>query len=351
VPINALLKLLSKSRLKFISKRAKGLSIIIIYTFLILFVSLLAVVIVPTLISSLFDIARSIPAYQVTVLDFMNNLPEDFPLRDYINSEAVMDFFSNLTSDVLNPGRLAQISRSAMSLASGVLNIVISLASSLYIMLYGEQIADYFKRLSSALFKKDKKTRDRVQKYFSQVNNVLLTFIASKGFDSLINIVVVTGILLVFNIPYAFLLGFIAGILNFIPYLGSMIAVILICLITLLTDGFGKVLQMILPLLVFQQLDGNLIEPKIMGNTLKINPLLIIFSVVVGGAYFGVAGMFLAVPIVTVVKQLLGEYISNTGDTGDIDQGAAGSGSQTDEYEDTDENDENDENDEIGESQ
>jgi predicted PurR-regulated permease PerM len=120
--------------------------------------------------------------------------------------------------------------------------------------------------------------------------------------------IAVTSLLLLFKVPYAFLLGFFAGILNFIPYLGSLIAVLMIFILTILTGGFGKAIQVLIPLFVFQQLDANFIEPRIMGFNLKINPLLVIFSVVVGGAYFGVVGMFLAVPIATIIKQLLTQY-------------------------------------------
>ena len=66
-----------------------------------------------------------------------------------------------------------------------------------------------------------------------------------------------------------------------------------------------------IPLFIFQQLDGNYIEPRIMKSSLKISPILVIIAVVAGGAYFGIFGMFLAVPIAVIIKQILLEYISN----------------------------------------
>ena len=145
-----------------------------------------------------------------------------------------------------------------------------------------------------------------------QVNSVLFTFIASKGLDSVINFVVVTSILLIFKVPYALLLGLIAGLFNFIPYLGSIIAVVFIGIITLITGDLGKAIQVLIPLFIFQQLDGNYIEPRIMKSSLKISPILVILAVVVGGAYFGILGMFLAVPIAVIIKQILIEYITST---------------------------------------
>ena len=166
-------------------------------------------------------------------------------------------------------------------------------------------------RLGNALFKSEK-ARNRIEKYLARINKVLVTFIASKGLDSIINLVVVTTILVAFNVQYAFLLGLIAGLFNFIPYLGSLIAVIFIGLITILTGGVTKALQVLAVLFIFQQLDGNFIEPRIMKTSLKISPILVITSVIAGGAYFGIFGMFLAVPIVTIIKQILIEYIDSS---------------------------------------
>jgi len=182
---------------------------------------------------------------------------------------------------------------------------------SLYMLLERDRIAGFSLRLSTAVFKNEKR-RSRLRLYMQQINKVLFTFIASKGLDSIINFVSVTTILLIFNVPYALLLGIIAGVFNFIPYLGSLIAVILICLMTLITGGFGKAIQVLIPLLIFQQLDGNFIEPRIMKSSLKISPILVIIAVVVGGAYFGIVGMFLAVPIAVIIKQILNEYISHS---------------------------------------
>ena len=310
VPFHALEKRFSRSKRKFLSKRSRGLSIIIVYVVLLVVIFFLIKFAVPILVSSLIDMATSLPAFQKTILEYFNGLPDSSILKDFNISATLTEIFNDLANQALNPARIAQLSRSVINVAAGLFNVIISLAVSLYVLMYLKQINAYFKRLGSAVFKKDR-TRLRVERSFNQVNRVLFTFIASKGIDSIINIIAVTGILLLFNVKYAFLLGFIAGLLNFIPYLGSLIAVILICLITLLTGGTPKMLEVLIPLFVFQQLDGNFIEPKIMGNTLKINPLLVIFSVVVGGAYFGIMGMFLAVPIAAVIKQVLGEHITH----------------------------------------
>ena len=80
-------------------------------------------------------------------------------------------------------------------------------------------------------------------------------------------------------------------------------------MITLLTGGIWQALIMVIVVTILQQIDANIINPKILGNSLKISPLLVIFAVAVGGAYFGFWGMFLSVPLIAVIKLLLTDYI------------------------------------------
>ena len=95
-----------------------------------------------------------------------------------------------------------------------------------------------------------------------------------------------------------------------IPYFGAIIAVTISIIITFLTGGISQAIWMAVVVIILQQIDANIINPKIVGDSLKISPLLVIFAVTIGGAYFGFLGMFLAVPIVAVIKIVLIDYIN-----------------------------------------
>ena len=99
------------------------------------------------------------------------------------------------------------------------------------------------------------------------------------------------------------------GLFNIIPYFGAIIGVRIATLITIFTGGVSQALWMLVVVIVLQQIDANIINPKIIGNALKISPILVIFSVTLFGAYFGVLGMFLAVPIIAVIKILVNDFI------------------------------------------
>ena len=107
-------------------------------------------------------------------------------------------------------------------------------------------------------------------------------------------------------IIYAFCTCF---LFNLIPYFGAIIAVAISVILTILTGGLSKAIEMTIVVIILQQIDANFINPKIVGESLEISPLLVIFSVTIGGAYFGILGMFLAVPVAAVIKLLITDLV------------------------------------------
>ena len=302
IPCEKLENLYKKSKRSFVTEKARGLSVLSVYSILMLAVIMSMTFIMPALIKSLIEFANSIPTYYEHMMSNYKHIMDKFTHNDILSRYDIANI-----NQFLNPAKLEQLSKGIMGFTTGVFKAVMGVVVSVYILLDRENISSSFDKISSAFFRK--KTQFRLKKYLHQINKVVFAFILGKSIDSVINAVVVTSVLLIFDVKYAFLLGIICGIANFIPYLGSLIAVIFVSLITLITGGLAKAITILIVLIIFQQMDGNLIEPKIMGKTLKINPLLVIFSVIVGGAYFGIIGMFLAVPVVTVLKQVLLEYI------------------------------------------
>jgi len=251
------------------------------------------------------DIAGNIPTYSDWFLQRIEQMSDD----SFISREFLMDAVNNIFQNLLTAGTMESIANGLMSFANGIINFVIALTVSLYILLDRDNLAKSFDKMATAILPSSQK--ETIYKYARRINHVLFTFIASKGLDSIINFVAVSTILLVLDVRYALLLGLLAGIANFIPYLGSLVAVIVISIITLITGTPVQAMYTLIFLIIFQQLDGNFIEPKIMGTTLKMSPILVIFAVIVGGAYFGIVGMFLGVPVVAVVKQVIEEFVES----------------------------------------
>ena len=314
IPHHFFEKLLCKTKVGFLVKKAKLFATLIVFVLLVAIIAVIISFVIPIIFTSVIDLANSIPAYTTFITNLVDTIPADGFWSDIGIIENLTQNAENMLSSAFNTSTIEQFAMGIISFASDLLNLVLGLVISLYILLERERIVDFLRGLSKALFTSEKR-RTRVNRYVHQINKTLFTFIASKGLDSIINIIVVTTILLIFNVPYALLLGLMAGVFNFIPYLGSLIAVITITLITLITGGVEHALMVVIPLFIFQQVDGNFIEPRIMKSSLKISPILVIIAVVAGGAYFGVVGMFLAVPIAVIIKQILIEYINSGEET------------------------------------
>ncbi|MCL2221605.1 MAG: AI-2E family transporter [Oscillospiraceae bacterium] len=310
-PHHAVEKLLKKVKIRFISSRARGFSTIIIFILLLILIVVIVSFVIPILFTSTVNLANSIPIYVTELLNYLDNLPSESFWADFDIAGTINAFSSQLMVTILNAEGLGQAAGAVIGFAGGLFSIVLGLIISLYILMDRDRISEFFLRLNSAIFKSESR-RVRSARYFGQVNKVLFTFIASKGLDSLINFVVATTVLLIFDVPYSLLLGLIAGAFNFIPFIGSFFSAVLISLIALVTRDVGVALPVAIALIVFNQLDANYIEPRIMKSSLKISPILVIVAVVAGGAYFGIVGMFLAVPLTVVIKQLVLEYIDST---------------------------------------
>ena len=302
-------KLLSRIKIKVISKNARLLSVLSVYVVVLLMVAMFFVFIIPILVNNLIDLATNIPSYYNNALIIIHNLQEDLEFIDLDINAGLTDFAANTLKQFFDPTMIEQLARGILGLANGVFRVLISLFVSLYALIDRERIIAFVIKASDSILGDKKKSQ--FKKYVRQINQVIFTFIASKSLDSLINLIAITAILSILRVEYAVLLGLMAAIANFIPYLGSLVSVIVICLMTLLTGGTELAIPTAILLIVFQQMDGNYIEPRIMGNSLKISPILVIFSVIVGGAYFGVIGMFLAVPFATIVKEILVEYLDS----------------------------------------
>ena len=150
---------------------------------------------------------------------------------------------------------------------------------------------------------------NNINKYFDRTNEIFLKFLASQFLDAIVVGILVTIAMTIMGIKYAPLLGFFIGLFNMIPYVGAIIAVAISAVITLITGGLTQAIWMLIVVIILQQIDANIINPKIVGQSLKVSPLLVIFAITVGGAYFGMLGMFLAVPVSAVVRILVEDYV------------------------------------------
>ena len=234
-------------------------------------------------------------------------------IRDKVKNEIIYKLAEQIKNiDIekyFNFEQLAQYAKGAINIVTSIFDIFVSVIVSVYILLERDQIIRFLKSLTKRLFKE--RTYNIIVNYFDQTNNIFFHFISSQLLDGIIVGIITSIAMQIMGVKYAILLGFMIGLFNLIPYFGAIIAVIIAAIITIFTGGFNQAIWMVIVVTILQQIDANIINPKITGNSLKISPLLVIFAVTVGGAYFGVLGMFLAVPIIAVLKLLIEDYIKS----------------------------------------
>ena len=308
MPCRSIETLFKKSKKKgFVNKHARGLSILTTYIIALIVIVIILNVIIPIVVQSLSDLFTNLPGYYNSVTEKINELPEDNILRSEKATEIINNIKNIDFTALFNMERIQQYIKSFISAMETILDAFIAVIVSVYILAQRNAIIRFLSKFTKAVASKN--AYEKIKKYFMKSNSVFFKFLTSQVLDAILVGVLVSVALSILQVKYAVLLGFMIGLFNLIPYFGAIVAVVIAILITVLTGGIGKALLMTVVVVIQQQIDANIINPKIVGDSLEISQLLVIFAVTLGGAYFGVIGMFLAVPVATVIKLIIEDFI------------------------------------------
>lgn len=307
IPCKSIEKKYSKSKKKIVRKKARGLSVLTVYLIILLIIVLAIRFIIPNLLQSITDLAGNIGIYYQNTINNLNNIPED-SIFSMIDMQMIADTLKQINiSEYINVNTIFEYAKGIIGFAGGIFDFFVAIIVSIYILLERTQILKFLKKLANSIFKQ--KTYQAIGKYFNNTNQIFFKFLSSQILDAIIVGILTSIAMGILGVKYAVLLGFLIGISNLIPYFGAIVGVGIGVIITIFTGGIGQAIWMGIIVIILQQIDANIINPKIVGNSLKISPLLVIFAVTVGGAYFGMLGMFLAVPVFAVIKLILEDYI------------------------------------------
>ena len=307
IPARSIERTFKKSKLKLLKKHARGISVFTVYLIALILLVIIINFVLPAVYESISELVVNLPNYYNSAINFVNDLPEE----SFISREAIQNIIANLQkidfSTMISPENISNYLKRVLGIANTLFDMFVTLVVSVYILLERGEIKRFFSKLNRAIF--DKKVSDLISEYSSKTNEIFFKFISSQVLDGILVGILTSIAMSIMGVKYSVLLGFLIGILNIIPYFGAIIGVGLSILITIFTGGFAKAIWLAIVVIIIQQIDANIINPRILGNSLKVSPILVIFSVTVGGAYFGVLGMFLAVPVVAIIKIILLDYI------------------------------------------
>ena len=289
-------------------KLSKWLSILVTYVIAIGVIAILMVFILPQLYTSITDIVDRLPVWYnnlTTMVDNFENRHADLGFIDYnIINEHLTSLYpkiiSYLTDTLAN--LLPYVVNTSMAIVKGVVNLIISIMVSVYMISDHKNIFYQFKKLLYAVF--PKQAADTARTICRESTNIFLKFMYGKAIDSVIIGIICFVCMNIFKFPYTVLISVIVGITNMIPYFGPYIGGVLGGIIIVIVNPV-QVIFFAVMILVIQQFDGLFLGPKILGDSTGLKPLWVIFAIVVGGAMFGVLGMFLGVPTMAVICYIL----------------------------------------------
>ncbi|MGK5092186.1 AI-2E family transporter [Deltaproteobacteria bacterium TL4] len=242
--------------------------------------------------SSASALGDNIPRYEQRVLGLMDQVIQSLA----IPAEEVKSFTSNFKwSDHVKPGTVAtMLGQGFGTFLEFMTNLFMILLYMVYLLFERES---FFRRIDKSF---SKERSERIVSILSKINRQIGNYLNIKTGLSVLTGAIVTIVLLIFRVDFALFWGILTFLLNFIPSVGSIIATIPPVLVAFLQfDTFGIPVAVLVTLLVIQGVIGNVIEPKMMGTSLGLSPLIVIGSLIFWGWLWGPVGMILSVPIVS----------------------------------------------------
>ena len=368
MPFESLKKLMDKSKFNFIRKRKKAISLVLIIILLILIIFTISSLIIPAVYDSLFLFIENLPRYwqeaqswleDLSKLEIFNlNSPDvpdiEIPGEDMTDSEVADDSleipepeddvngleiyngeFNNDINDSEAAGfhislesiiamlsewlyefsfdnfssALFGVGTAIVGVGSAIFTGFLALISSIYFLIEKDKIKYFLCRL--LVIFTPPKFHDNVIKYGGELDHNCKQYIKIQTIDGLILGTLATVALFFMAPDFALLLGIMLGIVNYIPYFGSIFGTLVAVVIVAFTQGIPRGLLTLAVLLVIQQCDANIIQPKLMGGSFKLSPLLVIISITIGGAMAGIFGMIIAIPIVKVLAGIFEDIVKN----------------------------------------
>lgn len=310
IPAKKIETIYKKPNNKILKRMSRGLSVLTTYILVIIIIVMAFKFIIPRISDSISDLLNDMPKYYNEAIKQINSIPDnDIITKDELKQK-IKDMQSIDFEKYLSIEHITEYIKGFINLATGIFDFFVAIIVSIYILLERDDIINFSKKALRALIKNDEKY-NQVCKYFRASGDVFFKFLGGQICDAVVVGIITSIAMAILKVEYAGLLGFMIGIFNLIPYFGAIFAVGIAILITMFTGGIVQAIWLAVVVIILQQIDANIINPRIIGSSLKISPILVIFSVTIGGAYFGVLGMFLGVPIASVIKIILVDYIEH----------------------------------------
>lgn len=288
-------------------KGIRWLAILLAYLVAILLIVLLAWLVIPQIVNSIGMLFTNFPSYIQGIQDVLTMIQDRFGV-DLSQATKMLDDSEAMVKEVysLASSAMPQIVASLGSVASNFVSTFTSLAASIYMLADKKHLLHQLRTLAHAFL--PEKVAENTLRICHYANVNFTSFFIGKIIDSAIIGVITFVAMTILRLDFAVLISVFIGITNIIPVFGPFIGAIPSIFILLLVNPIQAAIFCVL-ILIIQQLDGNFIGPKILGSSIGISALWILFSIVVGGDLFGIVGMVVGVPVFATLYGLAQEFV------------------------------------------
>ncbi len=314
-PLRKRLKLKEKTKTR---QRTRGLGILITACLFYLVIHTLIGMLVSQIVPSIESIILNFDTYVNNFTGWLNQLLADNPdIKDYVMNlvdrySVELETFLNETVLVKSSELIRTVSLSVLSFLKVLWNFIIGFIISIYILGSKEKFAIQAKKLVYACFDSD--SGNVIINNFRFAHNTFIGFISGKILDSLIIGLLCFVGTTIMQTPYAALVSLIVGVTNVIPFFGPFLGAIPSAVLILVVDPMHPLncVYFVVFILILQQFDGNLIGPKILGNSTGLSSFWVIFSITLFGGLFGILGMVVGVPIFAILYTAVKSIVNST---------------------------------------
>ncbi|MCL2350284.1 MAG: AI-2E family transporter [Defluviitaleaceae bacterium] len=307
IPCGSIQKLLARSKSRFILKKQRMLSVLIVMIIIMGLIALALSIVIPAIVNSISLFIYNFDTYWENVLgvfDWFYDLGWFADIEMSAIFGALTGMLANISLD-----DLAQPINAILGLGNTLFGVVIAIISAIYVLIEKDRIKALVSKMLTVFSSKKfmiaaNEVGGRLNKYFRQ-------YIRAQTIDGIILGTMATIALTIMGSPFALVLGVMLGIVNYIPFFGSLFGTIFTVVVVIFTQDFTMGLIAALVLFVIQQIDANIIQPRLMSGSFSMSPLLVIISITVGGAIAGVMGMLAAIPIAALLKDVFEEVMEH----------------------------------------
>ncbi len=310
-PSFVLEKALQRTNAKVIKCHSRGLAVAICYVTLFLIIAGVLYLLLPQIFKSVASLVNKWPEYYESAIKYISSIADNdgkifgFNIIEFLNAFSV--------TDLLNLDTVTQYAGEVFKATGAILDVLMAFVVSVYVLLGRGHLMQVGGKILRMVL--PKKRINFLHRYMLNAFKICYSYIYSQLIDAVVVSALCFAVFAIIGVPYSLLLALFMGFCNLIPYFGALIGGAVVVVITLVSTG--ELITSIIALaciIVVQQVDANVIQPRIVADSVGLRPIYVLLAIMIGSGLFGFLGILVSVPLMAIIRMLIVDYIEELGD-------------------------------------